>query len=457
VAVLGNVFVVAFTGAALAFAAGAWQDRFASGWTAAAARHRRVSWALVVAHVLAHTPLFGGSRTVDALAAEGPSAQNLLQIAVVGVAALWAYHLLARRTVPVAALANGPAFWVTLLIAVYAVSTAWSVWPELTLFRVVELAVFWVLLLHVFLGEDAWEGSLRRLLWIAVAASWASHLLEWEAIVAAGSLRGIAYDNVSTLVAAALLLLEVHRCIRRPSPGAWGAAGVAGISVIAFGSLTTSVALVVAGGVYLAVRAQRSARDRELLLVGALVVAAALGAVLLQPTTAAGDDLAHEIAEWSGKDVRNIQDMTGRLPLWRALLDGTADQPMGLGFAGAERKLALGFVRVSVVGWTPSHAHNGFLSGWLGAGWPGLLLSVAVFLAVAQRVRETPVAGRPLGAALLVLLFINNMTATAVGGTLGVPWMVMMALASMAPGPPSEDAGAAADERQGAGRSPDAP
>lgn len=208
--------------------------------------------------------------------------------------------------------------------------------------------------------------------------------------------------------------------------------GTAGLSVLAFGSLATSVALIVAGVAFVTVRGRTEVRSRELLFVwrpghrsgGGIAAAAPQGA---------GDDLVAEIAELSGKEVSHIESMTGRLPLWKAVVRATAGEPLGLGFAGAERALALGFVQVAEVGWTASHAHNGYLSAWLGAGWPGVLLVLMIFLGAWQRSRELPAERRALVAALLVLLAINNLTAMAVGGALGLPWMVMMALACVPP------------------------
>ena len=248
---------------------------------------------------------------------------------------------------------------------------------------------------------------------------------------------GFAYSNVSTLIAAALLLVEVQRVVLRPSLGGWMLCAFAALSVLAFGSLATSIALIIAGGVYLAAQGRAKPKSRELLFVGALVVCAATAAVAFQPLGGPGDDLVAEVAELSGKDVGSIESLTGRLPLWAAVLRMTASEPLGLGFAGAERVLALGFVQVSEVGWTASHAHNGYLSAWLAAGWPGLLLTTLIFIAVWRRRLELSPKLRPLVAALAVLLAINNLTAPAVGSHLGAPWMIMMALACAPPRLPS--------------------
>ena len=168
---LANAFVLACSLAALSFSYRAWRDRFAPTWKTAGSRGRHVSWALLVGHFIAELPLLGQSRDVYALATEGPSSQNLVQAALLAATAAWVFHLLARGHVPGAALGAGPAFWVSSLTAIYAASTAWSVWPAVTLYRVVELGVFWVLLIHLVTNQR-WDEAFRALLWLAIAAAW---------------------------------------------------------------------------------------------------------------------------------------------------------------------------------------------------------------------------------------------------------------------------------------------
>lgn len=428
---VANAFVLVWTLAGLSFAYAAWRDRFASVWTAADAHGRRISWTLLTAHLFVQSPIVGGSRDISALASEGPSAENLLQAAVVVTVAVWSFHLLARSHVRLATLRAGPALWISLLAALYLVSTAWSVWPVLTLYRATELAVFWVLIAHLF-AQPAWEESLRGLLWLGLAFAWLTQLVHLDLTAVPDRVFGFAYDNVSTLVAAAVLLVEVHRWTFRSSRGAGALVAVAGFSVVAFGSLATSVALLVAGGFYVAARARTEGRTRDVLLLATFITVSAMSSLLL-PTGGGGDDLVAEVAELSGKDITSLESMTGRLPLWRAIGRATVDEPLGLGFAGAERALSVGFVRVEEVGWTAGHAHNGYLSGWLGGGWLGLLLVAMIFVTVWQWCRQLPVGRRALVIALLVLLAVNNLTAAAVGGALGLPWMVMMALACAPP------------------------
>lgn len=430
-AAAANAFVLALSLAAAAAAYARWRRRDADLWVTADTRGRAVTWALVVAYLLVHVRVLGTGRDLADLATQGPSAQNLVQAAVVLAAAAWAFHLLARGLVPAAAARGGPAFWVSAFVLVALMSTAWSVWPVLTAYRALELGVFWVLLLHLF-TSGLWGSTLRVLLWAALATAWAEQLVHLDLSAPSGTLYGFAYDNESTLVAAALLLVELHATLARPSRTGWLRVAVACGSVVAFGSLATSAALAAATLVLLVLRGRTDTGARQAVLVAVVVGASIVGAVALSPSEA-GDDLVAEVASLTGKEVDGVESLTGRLPLWLAIAEATRDDPLGLGFAGAERALALDIVEVEEVGWRAGHAHNGYLSGWLAAGWPGLLLVVGVFAGVWQHRHRLALGTAALVAPLLVLLAVNNLTAAAVGGQLGVPWMVMMALAAAPP------------------------
>lgn len=443
-----HAFVLALTLAGIGFAHTRWRARLSAAWVAADRRSRGVTWTLIGVHLATQIRVLAADRDISALATEGPSTQNLAQAAVLAIAAAWAFHLLARGHVPALSLRAGPGFWVSALVVVYLTSTAWSVWPELTLYRAAELGVFWILLLHLC-ATTRWEESLRALLWLALASAWAARLSYLDLTSPPEALVGFAYDNTSTLVAAALLLVELHRCLREPSRRGWALVALATFSVLAFGSLATSTGLAVAGVVLLALWGRADARSRDLLLIAALVGAVALGAAFLAPVDGAGDELVAEVAALTGREVTSIESLTGRLPLWVAIGRTTVDEPLGLGFAGAERALALGVLRVEEVGWRAGHAHNGYLSGWLGAGWPGFALVLMVFAAVWQRQRRLPAQRRALGSALLALLTLNNLTAAAVGGPLGVPWMLMMGLAAAPPGGRHRGDPGAADQEAG--------
>lgn len=425
-----NLFVIAVTCAGLAFAHARWRARFAGWWEPAGPAGRRVTWGILVLQLLAQIQI-GGGRDLSALATQGPSAQNLAQAAVLGFAALWAFHLVARGHVRRGTAQGGPAFWISALVGVYLVSTAWSVWPTLTLYRAVELGVFFVLVLHLC-ATSRWLDTVRSLLWLAVATSWLAQLWYLDLSAPPDRVIGFAYDNASTLLAAALFLVELHRTLWRPTPRGWALVGVACGSVLAFGSLATSAALAVAGLALLVGWGEVDRRGREVAMVGVLVAATTVGAVLLSPADQ-GDDLVAEIAELTGRDVSGIQSLTGRVPLWQAIAEATADEPLGLGYAGGERALALDVVEVEEVGWRAGHAHNGYLSGWLGAGWPGLALVLAVFASAWRHAGQLPADRRAVFVPLLVLLTVNNVTAAAVGGQLGAGWMVMMALAVAPP------------------------
>ena len=116
--------------------------------------------------------MFTASKTVVvqnrehlALFEEGLSFQNQVQVGICFLTLAWAALLLLNNRVPVAALLSGPSFWATSLIGAYALSSLWSSWPELTLYRSLELAVFWVITVHLFANLQ-WYRNLKALLLI---------------------------------------------------------------------------------------------------------------------------------------------------------------------------------------------------------------------------------------------------------------------------------------------------
>ncbi len=128
---------------------------------------RQVSWAIVI-YMLFWKALFYQERPdLLALIEEGMSASNIMQAIFVATAAAWAVLLVATGRVRIGALIAGPSFWVTSLILVFLASAASSVWPEYTLFRVVELASFWIISHHLFSVKD-W---VRQLSWFSLLAT----------------------------------------------------------------------------------------------------------------------------------------------------------------------------------------------------------------------------------------------------------------------------------------------
>jgi O-antigen ligase len=138
---------------------------------------------------------------------------------------------------------------------------------------------------------------------------------------------------------------------------------------------------------------------------------------------------AYGIGRLFGKEVQHLETMSGRLPLWRTVWETTNDAPFGLGFAAAERSFVVLLVQLRELGWAAKNAHNGYLSAWMGAGWPGVAILLMLFVSLYLKSRSAVGETRTLIQALILLLIVNNLTIAAVGGPYSPVFMLTMALA----------------------------
>lgn len=386
---------------------------------------RRCSWLLVVTF-LGVNILRLQSRAMDALATQGLSTQNKIQVIVVAAAALWCSYLLASGRVRIARIVSGPGFWLLALTAVFTLSVAWSTWPTLTVFRVTELAVFWILACHMF-GGDGWSRQFESLMWVAwfMYATWGLLLVAGfvEGVSSGGFIVGIATSNSASLLTGLLLLWTVHRFLTEsPLRHGWKLP-VLVLSLVVFGSLATFVFVLFATAIMMTMNTRGQLR---LIMISCAICLAAAGANLVVVQTGdPGSALVDTTSALSGKSRDNITGMTGRLELWTNIWESTRSQPWGFGFAAFERTLGLNNASLS---WKAGNAHNGFISAWLGAGWLGLTLLVAFLVSVWAKRRTIDVRQRPVFVALLALLILNNLTVPAIGGRLTVAFLVLMAL-----------------------------
>ena len=145
-----------------------WSIGFAEKWPQALPQGRWISWLLLLAHVL-NRYLRMQTRNMLALLDSGLTLSNALEVSITFVAALWAVYLILAKRTKVSSLLAGPCFWVTCLIVLYMFSALWSIWPSLTIFRAVQLGVFWVVAVHIFSRPDGLS-QLETFLWVFIAA-----------------------------------------------------------------------------------------------------------------------------------------------------------------------------------------------------------------------------------------------------------------------------------------------
>jgi O-antigen ligase len=221
--------------------------------------------------------------------------------------------------------------------------------------------------------------------------------------------------------------------LRRRLPIILGSAAV----FFASGSLSSVVALSVAAPLILVrVSGVRVVRFGARAALVSLLVAVFGGGIAL--TTGSYNIEEDFLWRWEsvwralGKDVQQIATGHGRTPLWAATIDATAGEPFGTGYCAGERVVLTEVISREAVGWSASHAHNGYLSAWLSAGWLGVLSSVVMLLAPYILIGKVAVrASQSLLIAGATYVIVHNLTLPLVGASVTPVWIFLLALLSV--------------------------
>ena len=189
---------------------------------------------------------------------------------------------------------------------------------------------------------------------------WAVGVFGWNsAFGMAGSLGG---------VLAAGLWLDLpsasRRVIRAAAP--WAVVLLVNVGVILVSRSATDLVSFAAGLVVISVVRWHWVRVAALVVACVVALGAALGRL---------EDWASFALGLLGRDL----DLTGRLPIWRLMLDVTEYRRIGgLGF-GNSPDIS------EILGATVPHSHNGYLQMLLELGWTGLLLFALLLIQVTVR------------------------------------------------------------------------
>jgi O-antigen ligase len=372
-------------------------------------------------------------RRVDAAALinDGLSSQNVMQMFFTLVGFVWAINLIARHRVRVRDFVAGPAYWMSLLVLVYALSSIWSVWPALTLYRSIELGTFWVLSIHIF-ANRGWLENIERFLWITISLFWANGLLTGANTFFEGGIVSGIHDNAASAAAAATVLLTVFRITLDRTRRNWVKLIASTLSLVVFGSLSSTAALLCALAIFAGYYSFSNSRSLMMFvwcIVGGLTVFQVALFFLTDVSTLVSSGVTGAGAALN-KTPEMLANWTGRVPLWIAIWDATKDTLWGDGFAAAERLFALNHPSF---GWQARHSHNGYIAAWMGAGWIGFVLLLFVFGSVWIRSRRMVLTVRAMICSTLVLLAINNLTLAAIGGSFNPMFVLMMALTCVSP------------------------
>jgi hypothetical protein len=382
----------------------------------------RISWVLLMARFAAGILLFQPRPDAAALLEQGLSQQNHVQVAITLLAGGWALYLMLTGRVRPAFLLSGPRYWIAALIVAYYVSGFWSSFPALTVYRAFELSVFFVLIAQIFSAVD-FAASVRKLLFavITLMLVFGLWLRPEEAGTGTGMLAALRH-NQGGMLAALWICLIVHSLVRAGRPVHWAELGLAVSSFILFGSFASLLALV-GGLLTLIAFLVRPALRPFALVVLALTMLVAVHLLFAGVRAAPGQWLV-DLAIVFGKTEELLFTLSGRVPYWLAVWEVAGDHPFGLGFASAERFLGLDLDIPTII----NNAHSGYVSAWLGVGWLGLSLCLAIFAAALRHTRTLPADWRAVYLAMLAVRAANNLTVSAVGSPFNPGFVVMMAL-----------------------------
>jgi hypothetical protein len=415
---------------AFALAGLVWKAWFVNRWSQSSLRGVRLSWIFLLLYMISSVGALQVRDDLTALMAEGLSTGNKFQVGVTALGLIWALILLFSRRVTLSALFAGPGFWISCLILLYGLSSFWSVWPALSAYRTLELAVMWVITVHIFSGERCVGRIDQFLLW-TLAIYWISRLARFDPnLLSNTQVFGLIRENTGGAMAAIVLLWTINR----GKSNGWRRnavrLAVAIVSLVIFGSLASALACG-AALIVLEMSFRAGFRFKTAAFCAIAGVAMVYGVLVMQSEVPSlSPALINSLGTVSGKTAETILTLDGRIPLWTAIWDATKDKPWGSGYAAAERTFEADAKSIS---WAPGNAHSGYVSGWFGAGWAGVIAVLLVFWAMWGRRRRLPFELQPLVTALLILLAINNASIPGIGGRSNPVFIFMMALACMPP------------------------
>lgn len=393
---------------------------------------RLVSWGFLLVYLLWKPMFYDWREDIDDLVNAGLSTSNRIEVLFTALSAGWMLWLLISRSLPFGHLLRGPGFWITALILSLLASVLWSLWPQLSLYKGIELLAFWIITAHVA-ASPLWRLDVERIAVVALVAGWWPYVFRGMADFS-GGVVGAFYNNEGAMVAGIVLLVGAQRFVLLRDIRSGVLLATSLLSLVLFHSFTTdmcvALSLLLLGLLMLLENAGRTALI--VVLTGTVAAGGAAGWLL----THVDEALMRGIAGAFGKGADELSSLTGRLPLWQALWDASKNSPFGTGFFALERTI-FSVADPDSVGWEAAHSHNGFLSAWLGSGYLGLGLIVMFCMALATQIMRLDHESRLLLIPLTVFLVLNNFSYPVFGGRLNPGWLIIMTLAFAAPFRPS--------------------
>lgn len=364
-----------------------------------------------------------GERSSDEILSAGLSPKNYLEILGVGTAGLWILWTLWRNRIRLSILYAEHMRWFVLLCAAYMVSASWSLMPMMTIYRVFELLLTGTLIQFILRSSTSASKCFLTIAYICMlqcAASAAFHIYTsgtWPS-----ALVGALQSNPGGGIAAVIL---IYIMFSKPLQRRWRLLHfiLTGAAFILFGSLASFIAIFVAV-IYILI----TGRSRA---IKAAILTVLLG---MAPLVIAGvfsvRSVEGYLATLSGKTLDEVQDASGRLALWQETSGFLVGRPFGAGYVAGERLMvAVGDVDRSKT-WDAASCHDGYLSAWVAAGPIGFVLLLS-FLGSLYRALGRRTHASAVWRGILILLIVNNLTLSSLGGQVDSLTLVALAVAAV--------------------------
>ncbi len=366
-----------------------------------------------------------------ALLAQGLSDSNRVTIAITGLAGLYVLWRVALDKRVLRLPLAMPYLPFTMMLLFDLLSTGWSVVPSFTLYRVVELAVFFLATILLF-DRTTILRSLPVLLGVFIVA--------WLVVVAPTYIENIAHgiifssakNNVMPAMCFALLFyaffVEPDRRRRL-----WQI-GLAFPGLVIAGSASSTAAIF--GFIPAIMLASRYGPARVAGVV--LAVLAVLVFMMLTVNLADFPGLLHVVSVILQKPEAQLANATGRVSFWPAVIMATRDHYFGSGFAAADRFIQLllppGELR-NLLGDNSlnlASAHNMFLSAWAGTGLAGIALGLTVLGSTIGWAMKLPLADRRFVLSFTFVIILNGLTVPGLFGAWNVDILAFIAVLAYA-------------------------
>ncbi|KQP73262.1 hypothetical protein ASF60_09915 [Methylobacterium sp. Leaf113] len=344
----------------------------------------------------------------NAVLEEGLSASNIITLVLTGLTGLYLLGKIGLdRRIALLPFAM-PYLPFTLMIGMDGLSTAWSIVPPYTLYRSVELLIFYHASIVIFDQSDI-EYRFADILAIIILSWLAAVLPIILESLAHGIIFSAAKNNMMPYVCAMLGFLVIFRPPQRRR-GAY--LGLALIGFVVAGSAASTGALVAVGPAML--MSSRHVVLRNFGIFGAL--AAIAGFVLLMLDLAAFPALLDLLATILQKPAVELANGTGRSTFWPTFIAATQDRLAGSGFSAGDRFIQL-LIPTTTLAETLGRedvfitsSHNMFLSAWAGTGMIGLGFSFVVLFTTLSWGMKLDLGGRRFVASCVLMLVLNGMT-----------------------------------------------